>query len=160
MQKNKIITSIIIASIIILIVFLFFFNFFYGKTREEASKREAAFVTKIIDGDTIVITGGQRIRLLGIDAAEKGEPFYKEAKSRLEELIEQKNITLEKEGENKDRYGRLLRYVFLDNKNINLLLVEEGLARCYFYGKSKYQNLCAEKEEQAIKEKIGLWQSS
>lgn len=152
MKKKEIIISFTIA---ILIVSLFFYNF-YGK---KTSKYEA-FVTNIIDGDTIVIEGGERVRLLGIDAAEKGEPFYKEAKSRLEELIEQKNITLEKEGENKDRYGRLLRYVFLDNKNINLLLVEEGLARCYFYGKSKYQNLCAEKEEQAIKEKIGLWQSS
>ncbi len=115
-------------------------------------------VTKIIDGDTIVIGGGERVRLLGIDAPEKGDFFYKESKQRLEQLIEKRNVILGKEGDNKDKYGRLLRYAFADDININLKMVEEGYAICYFYEKSIYQETCRKLEEKAQNEKIGIWQ--
>ena len=125
-----------------------------------APEQKKSFVTNVIDGDTIVISGGERVRLLGIDAPEKGEFFYKEAKARLEELIENRNVTLEREGDNKDKYGRLLRYIFAEDTNINLLMVEEGYAICYFYGESKYQDVCREFEENAMQNKIGRWQNN
>ena len=53
-------------------------------------------VTKVIDGDTIVVEGGYHIRLLGIDTDEKGYPCYEAAKSRLEELVLNKKVKLEK----------------------------------------------------------------
>lgn len=135
------------------------YNIFFLDNAQHEDKVEKSFVTNVIDGDTIVISGGERVRLLGIDAPEKGEFFYQESKERLEELIENKEIVLEREGDNKDKYDRLLRYIFLDSRNINLLLVEEGHAICYFYEESRYQSACKGLEETAMQNKIGRWQN-
>src|SRR3989338_8519092 len=105
-----------IIYLLVFIIVLFLYNSSFGFKPENGR----TIVTNVIDGDTIVISGGERVRLLGIDTPEKGEFFYKEGKARLEELIENKNVTLEKEGDNKDKYGRLLRYIFLNDTNINL----------------------------------------
>lgn len=147
----------VLITIILVGVFFLFYNGF--QAGNAVIEKEISFVTDITDGDTIVISGGDRVRLLGIDCPEKGEFYYKEGKARLEGLIEQKEIMLEKEGENKDRYGRLLRYIFLDDMNINLKMVEEGYAKCYFYEGSRYKERCGELEEKAIKKKIGIWQA-
>jgi micrococcal nuclease len=96
-------------------------------------------VTKIIDGDT-VIAEGESIRLLGIDADEKGYPCYNAAKTRIEELVLGKEVYLEPDAENKDQYGRYLRYLFIGNQNANLQLVKEGLAVARFSpGNTKYK---------------------
>ncbi|MEO0118550.1 MAG: hypothetical protein ABIK66_05455, partial [candidate division WOR-3 bacterium] len=63
-------------------------------------------VTKVIDGDTFLIEGGYSVRLLGIDVDEKGYPCYNAAKSRLEELILNKKVKLEKGVEDFDQYCR------------------------------------------------------
>lgn len=119
------------------------------------SKPEHSFVTKIIDGDTVVVNG-ESVRLLGIDADERGYPCYKEAKQRIEELLLNKEIELEIEGENKDQYKRYLRYIFLNGKNINLQLVEEGLAVARFYPQNiKYKTEILAAEKQAREDKIG-----
>jgi endonuclease YncB( thermonuclease family) len=60
------------------------------------------FVTKVIDGDTFLIEGGYPVRILGVDADEKGYPCYETAKERLEELVLNKKVKLEKEKENFD----------------------------------------------------------
>lgn len=148
----------IIITLLFLVVSIFFYNTFYQGNAAKNAEREKTIVTNVIDGDTIVISGGERIRLLGIDAPEKGEFYYKESKARLEQLIENKEVSLEKEGENKDKYDRLLRYVFVDDTNINMQMVEEGYAICYFYGKSKYQESCKSLEEKAMNDKTGRWQ--
>jgi len=112
--------------------------------------REETYVTKVVDGDTIVIEGGQRVRLLSIDTREKGENCYTEAKNRLEELILLENITLEADKEDKDQYDRLLRYVYLDGVNINMEMVAEGLAIVYIYEPNvKYRQEFTDYEKQA-----------
>ena len=90
-------------------------------------------VTKVIDGDTVVVEGGWHVRLLGMDADEKGYPCYDQAKTRLENLILSKQVILEKDISDVDQYGRCLRYIFLGNKNIDTQLVAEGLAVARFY---------------------------
>lgn len=119
-------------------------------------------VTKIIDGDTIVIENGDHVRLLGIDADEPNHPCYYEAKNRLESLILGKMVVLEKNQTDKDQYGRLLRYVFLNNRNINLQLIEEGLAICRFYDPdTKYKSECVVLEQQSKNNKTGCkWQEA
>ena len=101
-------------------------------------KEELVFVSKVIDGDTIV-ADGEHIRLLGIDADERGYDCYKEAKLELEKWILDKEVGLEKDKTDKDQYGRLLRYVILDGDNINIKLVSEGLAVARFYRDRKYE---------------------
>ncbi|MBI4170173.1 MAG: thermonuclease family protein [Candidatus Aenigmarchaeota archaeon] len=119
---------------------------------------EETVVTKVVDGDTIVIQGGQRIRLLNIDARERGENCYKEAKEMLEELVLLKNVTLERDNDNKDRYGRLLRHVYVGNLSANLELVKKGLAVAYIYEPNiKYLKAFRTAEEQAKQEGGCVW---
>jgi len=113
-------------------------------------------VTKIIDGDTFLIEGGYSVRILGIDADERGERCYQAAKERLEELILNKKVKLEKGLEDKDKWCRYLRYVFLDGENIGLKLVKEGLAVARFSAADlKYQEEIAQAEKEAQENKIG-----
>jgi len=113
-------------------------------------------VTKIIDGDTFLIEGGYSVRILGIDTDEKNHLCYDKAKERLEELILNKKIILEKEKEEMDIYCRYLRNVFLGEKNIGLSLVQEGLAVARFSNKnSKYIKEIEDAEKKARENKIG-----
>jgi len=122
---------------------------------QEPEDFEKKFVTKVIDGDTVIIEGGEHVRLLGMDTDERGYPCYNPAKKRIEELILGKEVKLEKDQTDKDRYDRLLRYIFLDGKNINAQLVEEGFAVARFYDDVKYKEEINEAERQAILNKVG-----
>ena len=113
-------------------------------------------VTKVIDGDTIVVEGGEHIRLLAMDTDEMDFPCYQDAKNRLEELVLNKKIRLEKDKTDVDKYGRCLRYVFLDKQNIDLQLVKEGLAVARFYELDvKYKDEITLAEKIAIDGRIG-----
>jgi len=117
--------------------------------------------TKIIDGDTFLIEGGYSVRILGIDADERGYPCYETAKERLEELILNKEVRLEKEKEDFDQYCRYLRYVFIDDKNVSLELIREGLAVARFSPEdTKYREEISLAEKEARENKIGCkWES-
>ena len=134
------------------------------QTSKELSNNEYAFVlvTKVIDGDTFQIETGEKVRLLGINAPEVGEKCYEEAKKRLKELIEGKKVKLERDVKDKDQYGRLLRYVFVDDSFVNLMLVKEGLAHTYIVKPNvKYANELKEAENYAESNHIGcLWKKS
>jgi micrococcal nuclease len=122
----------------------------------ELSDGAIKLATKIIDGDTFLIEGGYSVRILGIDADEKGYPCYEAAKNRLEELILNKEVKLEKGKEDFDQYCRYLRYVFLDEKNISLELVKEGLAVARFSPEDvKYREEISLAEKKARENKIG-----
>jgi len=113
-------------------------------------------VTKVIDGDTFLIEGGYSVRILGIDADERGYPCYEAAKNRLEELILNKEVKLEKGKEDFDQYCRYLRYVFVDDKNVSLELVREGLAVARFSPEdTKYREEISLAEKEARENKIG-----
>jgi micrococcal nuclease len=126
-------------------------------------------VTRVIDGDTIEVNiEGQptKVRLIGINTPETVDPrkevecYGKEASARLKELIEGKKVTLEADStqQNTDKYGRLLRYVFLDKKNIDLQMVEEGYAFEYTYFMPyKYQAEFKTAEKNAQDNNLGLW---
>jgi len=117
---------------------------------------EITMVTKVIDGDTVIVEGGQHIRLLGIDADEKGYPCYDSAKQGLEALVLGKSIRLEKDVTDIDQYQRCLRTIFLGRENINTRLVKEGLVVARFYEPDvKYKSEIVEAEKQAVLEKIG-----
>jgi len=108
-------------------------------------------VTKVIDGDTVVVEGGYHVRLLGMDADEQGYPCYEQAKTRLENLVLSKQVLLEKDKTDLDQYGRCLRYIFLGSTNIDVQLVKEGLAIARFYQpdvKYKTEITAAEKQAQ------------
>jgi micrococcal nuclease len=115
---------------------------------------ETAVVSRVIDGDTIVVEGEITVRLLGIDSDEKGYPCYQAAKDRLEELVLGKVVTLVASESDKDRYGRSLRYVFLGPLNTSVLMVSEGLAIAMLFPDNKLfreEITLAESEAKAAK---------
>jgi len=121
----------------------------------------SAIVSKIIDGDTIKLQNGERVRLLGINTPEKGQPYYEEATNRLKELIEGKTVTLEKDVDDKDQYARLLRYIYIGDTFVNLEMVREGYANVYIISpNTKYSSELEKAEEEAKIAKKGIWQPS
>lgn len=140
--------------LILVLSFLLLNYLFINNNEKILSNEEIVFVTKIVDGDTIV-ANGEHIRLLGIDTDERGYECYSDAKKRLEELILNKEVVLEKDQTDKDQYKRLLRYVFLNEENINLKLVEEGLAVARFYDDRKYYEEILNAEIESRNNKIG-----
>jgi len=105
-----------------------------------------ATVLRVIDGDTIVLTCGERVRLIGIDAPERGEAGANEATQFVREKVEGLTVWLEADGPDRDRIGRLRRYVWLQQptntqdenqirqNQLNALLLENGLATVLILG--------------------------
>jgi micrococcal nuclease len=139
---------------------------------EEASEQTPFLypVAKVVDGDTIdVLIDGktERLRLIGMDTPETVDPrkpvqcFGKEASIKMAALVSGKSVTLEadpSQGE-RDKYGRLLRYVFLENgQNVNLTMIAEGYAHEYTYNLPyKYQADFKAAEAAAKASGKGLW---
>jgi endonuclease YncB( thermonuclease family) len=147
---------LIVLLLIVVGNFVFIFNYFNltGSDVEKFDESETGFVSKVIDGDTVVINGGS-VRLLGMDTAERGEECYNEAKIRMEELVLNKEVRLEKDVQNMDQYKRLLRWIFIGEKNVNLIMVEEGLAIARFYEDKKYKSKILQAEKEARAKRIG-----
>jgi|SRR3989344_4990343 len=121
-------------------------------------------VTRVIDGDTIEIEGGEMVRYIGIDTPETVDPrkpvqcFGIEASAKNKELVEGKMVRLEKDITDKDKYNRLLRYVWVDDTLINLELVKQGFAYSYSYPPDvKYQDQIVKAQQGARLTKLGLW---
>jgi micrococcal nuclease len=121
-------------------------------------------VTRVIDGDTIEIEGGEHVRYIGIDTPETVDPrkpvqcFGVEASAKNKELIEGKMVRLEKDITDRDKYNRLLRYVWVDNLFVNLELVKQGFAYSYSYPPDiKYQKQIVSAQQEAREAKRGLW---
>ncbi|MBU7045436.1 MAG: thermonuclease family protein, partial [Theionarchaea archaeon] len=91
-----------------------------SSTEETNTWAEDSFIcTVVIDGDTFRLETGETVRLIGIDAPELSQPGGKESREYLTHLILNKGVTLEKGYEDRDKYNRLLRFVYLGNKCIN-----------------------------------------
>jgi len=118
-------------------------------------------VIEVIDGDTIVIEGGQRVRYIGIDTPEtypEAEVFGVEAWQANRRLVEGKRVRLERDVSETDKYGRLLRYVYVNDLFVNAELVKEGLAEAVAYPPDiKYQDYLEQMELEARKAGRGLW---
>jgi micrococcal nuclease len=118
-------------------------------------------VSQIIDGDTIKLSNGDRVRLIGINSPEKEQFYYSEATDKLRELIGNGPVTLKKDVEDKDQYGRLLRYVYVNETFVNLEMVKTGYATAYtFEPNTKHSNELETAEQEAISAKIGMWTAS
>ena len=124
-------------------------------------------VTRVVDGDTIEVDfygEKKKVRYIGIDTPEiekantPAECYGVEAKKRNNELMTGKYVELVKDVSETDKYGRLLRYVYVDGDFINLRLVEEGYADVFTYPPDvKYAELFKEAKRSAKNEGKGLW---
>ncbi len=127
----------------------------------QANGYETAIVTRVIDGDTVVIEGDERIRLLGIDTPERGQHFYQEAKQMLQEMVENKTVMLESDIKNRDKYNRLLRYIYAGETLVNLELVKKGMARAYIIPPNeRHSDEILMAEAEARNSNLGIWKFS
>lgn len=120
---------------------------------------KSAVVKKVIDGDTVELFNGLVLRYVGMTAPETGEPFEKESTDANRELIEGKEIKLEYDNYTSDKFGRILAYPIIDNKNISIELVKSGMAELVIYQKRKpfiHQTQLLEAQEQAKEKHIGI----
>lgn len=120
-----------------------------------------AIVTSVTDGDTLrILVGGveERLRLIGINAPEAGECFSDRSADALAALVEGEGLRLERDESDRDRFGRLLRYVHVDDVFVNERLVEEGfaIARRYPPDTARADRL-DDAQERAESERRGLW---
>jgi len=122
-------------------------------------------VVRVVDGDTVVIEREIKVRLLGIDAPEKGDCFYAESSDFLKNLIGDKQVRIEKDISGEDRFERLLRYIYLpsddvkdDDVFVNQLLVKEGYAfKNPMSPDNRYRDLFSSAQEYAKENSLGLW---
>lgn len=122
------------------------------------NSKETVLISKVLDGDTVETSKGEKIRYLGINSPENGEPYSKEASEKNSQLVLGKNVQLEFDVQNKDRYGRTLAYVFIDKTLINVELVKLGLAVSETIQPNvKYQGKILASEKEARSSCLGIW---
>jgi len=154
-------------TMIILLVCIFFaIKLFSGS---DAPDYKGPFlVSRVVDGDTIIIDMGgnaERIRLIGIDTPESVHPDpeknvkYGEISSDYtREILEGKNVEIELDVQERDQYGRLLAYVYIEGEMFNKKLIAEGHAMVATYPPNvKYVEEFTEIQEKARNEKKGMW---
>jgi len=140
-----------VIALFLLILGLFLINYPFLDSYVTLSiepEREGVFVARVVDGDTLKLDSGETIRLLGINTPERGERYYAEAKMFLQLLVENKSIELERRGQ--DKYRRTLGHVFIDNKHVNVELVEKGFANVYVLEYEEYEPRLREAWESCI----------
>lgn len=127
------------------------------------SSKDGAVVARVVDGDTIALVDGTRVRLVQIDTPEKGDECYgneaSEITSRLLPAGTHVRIEQDPALDQEDRFGRKLAYVWRGDEDINLRLVEEGAAGVWFFDgdRGRHADELLHAAEQARDEHKGLW---
>lgn len=124
-----------------------------------------AVVQRVVDGDTVVLAGGERVRYIGVDTPELHHPrkpverYAREATEFNRSMVQGKAVRLEFDVQRRDRYGRLLAYVFLeDGTFVNGELLRQGYAQLLTIPPNvKYADRFVELQREAREAKRGLW---
>lgn len=134
-----------------------------------AEQRDAAFVKRVFDGDTLLVMihdTEEKVRLIGVDTPEKNHPlkpvqfFSREATQFVERLVAGKNVFLEYDWQQRDKYGRLLAYVYLeDGRLLNAEIIKEGFGFAYLKYSFRRLEEFKKYEKQARRKERGLWEN-
>lgn len=131
-----------------------------------AAERDARVCKRAVDGDTIVLENGERVRMLGVDTPELHHPvkpvqyFAREARAFVQSRVANRRVWLEYDQPRRDRYGRTLAYVFLaDGTLLNLELIERGYGFAYtrYPFRADYMERFRRAEAVARRTDQGLW---
>ena len=128
-------------------------------------EQRAAVVTRVVDGDTVVLSDGERVRYIGIDTPELHHPkkpvqyYAREAMEFNRRLVEGKRVKLEFDVERRDKYHRLLAYVYLeDGTFVNAELMRQGYAQLLTFPPNvKHVDLFIQLQREAREAGRGLW---
>ncbi len=134
--------------------------------KKDNQGREEAIVSRVIDGDTIELSDGRKVRYIGVDTPETQHPqkgqecFGEEAKKFNFKLVAGKQVKLEQDVSDIDKYGRILRYVWVGEDLVNEILVRQGYAYASSYPPDvKYQDKFRAAQEEAQQLEVGLWKA-
>jgi micrococcal nuclease len=137
---------------------------FAGCVPETDRRQYYAAVERVIDGDTIKLVNGERVRYIGIDTPELHHPkkpveyYAREAKDFNANLVGSKTVRLEFDVQQRDRFGRLLAYVYVDDIFVNAKIIEEGYAKILTIPPNvKYAEKFLKLQRQARDQNRGLW---
>jgi micrococcal nuclease len=140
------ILAIVFVSAVVLLVIVFHPSF------------RGVGVKEVTDGDTIVLRNGETVRYVGIDTPERDDPFFREATQANKEMLNRGKIRLEYDRNRRDRYGRLLAYVWADTLLLNAELVRMGLASVYLFSPNlKYRDRLIALQREARQRGEGIW---
>lgn len=176
-QKKQIISIVII--IIILLIGLItgatnkeeIWKIITGKT-DTSNSQKGCKVISVVDGDTFKIMyegKEEKVRLIGIDTPESVHPdksknteYGIQVSNYVKELIEEKEVKLEFDVSQRDKYGRLLAYVYLENNEmLNEKLLKEGYAKISTYPPNvKYVEQFTKIQEESRRNEVGLWKEN
>ena len=128
------------------------------------SHAEIYKVKRVIDGDTLLLINGERVRLIGVDTPETKHPqkpvqyFGREAYLFTKEMVDGKEARFEFDRQKRDRYGRLLAYVYLlDGTFLNAEIIKQGYGFAYTRFPFKYMGEFRRYEREARENRRGLW---
>ena len=127
---------------------------------ETETVAEAVTVDRVIDGDTSHLEGGRRVRYLGINAPEKGDPHAEEATLANNRLVRGKTARLEFGRSRQGQHGRLLAYVFVGDTFVNEALLRQGHAHLSPPAAGKYREPLCQAQEEARAAGVGIWERS
>lgn len=136
----------------------------------DLGSHELRKVLRVVDGDTIVVSPNEKVRLIGVDTPETVHPrkavqcFGSDAKEFTRRMVESKSIRLAFDESNrarnhKDRYGRTLAYAYFDGTMLNAELIRRGYAHAYTRFPFRYIVEFRAMERTARAQRIGLWSS-
>jgi micrococcal nuclease len=153
----------IIPYTIALITLIFgFFSGNYYSNQKQSQLITQGKVIRVIDGDNLELDNAKSIRLYGINCPEKGQKFFQEAIDLSTKLALNNQIRLDYQPNyEKDRWGRIAAYVFINDTFLNEHLIRQGFCEVTIYkkrAKLKYQDQLLNAQNQAKQEKIGKWQ--
>jgi len=138
-------------------VILLFFLFVFFPFPLFSSLVFAATVASVIDGDTIALSDGTKVRYLGVNTPERGQPFYEEAKRFNEQLVQGRAVRLETKGQAPDAYGRRLAYVSVGDVLVNARLIAEGLGHLFVIGSLGRYDEWLQLQKDAQAQRKGMW---
>ena len=120
--------------------------------------------TRVVDGDTIILSTKERVRLIGVDTPETKHPnrpveyYGMEASAFTKKMVEGKDVRLEYDQQQRDKYGRLLAYVYLmDGTFLNAEIIKQGYGNAFTKFPFKYMKQFRQYEKDTRENKRGLW---
>ncbi len=126
---------------------------------EDGVFKEEGKVKFVVDGDTFILEDGRKVRLIGIDTPEFGRKYSATAKQKMFELVFRKDVTLFRDVSEYDKYGRILRYVYVGDRFVNLEMVQGGYAKVLSIPPdTKYSEQFTKTQDKARQEKRGIWE--
>lgn len=155
---NKPVNGVPRGSVLFLVFCLLLFSFSTAQAFD-------ARVKYVIDGDTFVLEDGRKVRIASIDTPEighdgrKDQYYARDSMAELDRLIRGRKVRLDYTRDKKDRYKRIVAWVYVDGMLVNEYMVRNGYAFFYYHpnNRQKFQNMLLQAQRKAYKENKGFW---